>query len=417
MMQIYLVGGAVRDQLLGLPIKDRDWLVVGSTAEELLSQGYQQVGKDFPVFLNPKTREEYALARTERKSGTGYTGFICDFNPNITLEQDLMRRDLTINAIAQDMAGQYHDPYNGIADLKKGILRHISPAFAEDPLRVLRVARFAARYHQLGFKIAPDTLALMKKIANAGELKQLSPERIWQETEKALHEQDPQVYFAILQKIDALKVLCPEISVFNSDSIQYRSDMTDFVHAMPILKQTTLLTEKTDYHKSAVRFAALCHDVGKALSTANIPPYSHDNKITRIAYLRNVCQRFKVPNYVQELAELTCQYHSHIHHALALHTKTILTLFNKLDVWRKPKRFEELMLVCLADSLTQTEMSYTDCPQYKFLLCLYQAALAVDVQQIISEGFQHKAIRVELDRRREIAIQIKKQQFIEQNLT
>ncbi|STO60951.1 multifunctional tRNA nucleotidyl transferase/2'3'-cyclic phosphodiesterase/2'nucleotidase/phosphatase [Canicola haemoglobinophilus] len=414
MMQIYLVGGAVRDQLLGLSIKDRDWVVVGASAEELLAQGYQQVGKDFPVFLNPKTKEEYALARTERKSDAGYTGFICDFNPKVTLEQDLIRRDLTINAIAQDTEGKYHDPYNGINDLKQKILRHVSPAFVEDPLRVLRVARFAARYHNLGFKIATETLALMKKIAKSGELQQLTPERVWQETEKALNEQDPQIYFEVLRRVGALKVLFPEINALYSvpNPVQYHPEVDSFLHTMLVLKQATLLSENTDYHKSAVRFAALCHDLGKALTPKHILPHHYGHEIAGVAPTRNICKRFKLPSYIQELAELTCQYHSHIHKAFELRPETILKLFNRLDVWRKPKRFAELMLVCIADSRGRTGFENVDYPQRDFLWQLYQAALAVDVKQVIADGFQQKAIRTELDHRRKLAIQAKKHQLM-----
>ncbi|MBN6711009.1 multifunctional CCA addition/repair protein [Haemophilus haemoglobinophilus] len=413
-MQIYLVGGAVRDQLLGLPIKDRDWVVVGASAEELLAQGYQQVGKDFPVFLNPKTKEEYALARTERKSGAGYTGFICDFNPKVTLEQDLIRRDLTINAIAQDTEGKYHDPYNGIDDLKQKILRHVSPAFVEDPLRVLRVARFAARYYNLGFKIATETLALMKKIAKSGELQQLTPERVWQETEKALNEQDPQIYFEILRRVGALKVLFPEINALYSvpNPVKYHPEVDSLLHTMLVLKQATLLSENTDYHKSAVRFAALCHDLGKALTPKHILPHHYGHEIAGVAPTRNICKRFKLPSYIQELAELTCQYHSHVHKAFELRPETILKLFNSLDVWRKPKRFAELMLVCIADSRGRTGFENVDYPQRDFLWQLYQAALAVDVKQVIADGFQQKAIRTELDYRRKLAIQAKKHQLM-----
>lgn len=409
-MKIYLVGGAVRDQLLNLPVKDRDWVVVGATPQDLLKQGYQQVGKDFPVFLHPHSKEEYALARTERKSGNGYTGFICDFNPNISLEQDLYRRDLTINAIAQDVQGNFHDPYNGIRDLNQRILRHISPAFAEDPLRVLRVARFAARYRYLGFTVATETLELMRQLTEQGELQHLSAERIWQETEKALNEPNPEVYFETLRQIGVLAVLFPEINALYGvpNPPQYHPEIDSFVHTMLVLQQAVLLSESSHLHKSAVRFAAVCHDLGKALTPKQILPHHYGHEQAGIAPIRQLSRRFKIPAYFQELAELTCEYHSHIHKAFELRPDTVLKLFNRLDVWRKPQRFEELLSVCVADSRGRTGFETAEYPQKAFILALYQAALVVDVQQVIADGFQKEGIRNELNRRRKIAIQQKR---------
>lgn len=412
-MQIYLVGGAVRDQLLHLPVKDRDWLVVGATPEQLIEQGYHQVGKDFPVFLDPKTKEEYALARTERKSGQGYTGFICDFSPDITLEQDLLRRDLTINAIAQDEKGKLYDPYNGIKDLENRILRHISPAFAEDPLRVLRVARFAARFAHLGFKIAPETLKLMRQLTKQGEISHLTAERVWLETEKALNEKNPEVYFEILRNVGALNVLMPELDTLYGvpNPPQHHPEIDSFVHTMLVLQQTVLLTENTELNKSAVRFAAVCHDLGKAFSPKSILPHHYGHEQKGIQPTRDICNRFKLPTYYKELAELSCQYHTHVHKAFELRAETIVKLFNAFDVWRKPQRFLEFLTLCLADTRGRTGFEQKEYPQKDFLWQLYQTALEVDVQQVINDGFEKQQIRDELNRRRIQCVKHKQNQL------
>ncbi|HHT7762834.1 multifunctional CCA addition/repair protein [Pasteurella multocida] len=405
-IKIYLVGGAVRDQLLNLVVKDRDWVVVGATPDDLLSQGYQQVGKDFPVFLHPQTKEEYALARTERKAGSGYTGFICDFSPTISLEQDLSRRDLTINALAQDLNGKIYDFYGGLTDLKQRLLRHVSPAFAEDPLRVLRVARFAARYHTLGFTIASETRELMQQLSQSGELSNLTAERVWLETEKALLEPHPEVYFQTLQEVGALQVLFPELAALQGvpNPAKYHPEIDTFVHTMLVLQKAVLLTENTDSDKSAVRFAAICHDLGKALTPKEILPHHYGHEKAGVMPTRRLCQRFKLPHAIQDFAELCCEYHSHIHKAFELRAETILKLFNRLDVWRKPERFKALLLVCIADTRGRTGFEQVDYPQREFLWQLYQSALQVNVQDIIQQGFQQQAIRDELNRRRIIAI-------------
>ncbi|APB79761.1 multifunctional CCA addition/repair protein [Pasteurella multocida] len=405
-IKIYLVGGAVRDQLLNLVVKDRDWVVVGATPDDLLSQGYQQVGKDFPVFLHPQTKEEYALARTERKAGSGYTGFICDFSPTISLEQDLSRRDLTINALAQDLDGKIYDFYGGLTDLKQRLLRHVSPAFAEDPLRVLRAARFAARYHTLGFTIASETRELMQQLSQSGELSNLTAERVWLETEKALLEPHPEVYFQTLQEVGALQVLFPELAALQGvpNPAKYHPEIDTFVHTMLVLQQAVLLTENTDSDKSAVRFAAICHDLGKALTPKEILPHHYGHEKAGVMPTRRLCQRFKLPHAIQDFAELCCEYHSHIHKAFELRAETILKLFNRLDVWRKPERFKAFLLVCIADTRGRTGFEQVDYPQREFLWQLYQSALQVNVQDIIQQGFQQQAIRDELNRRRIIAI-------------
>ncbi|WP_273381940.1 multifunctional CCA addition/repair protein [Actinobacillus porcinus] len=401
-MEIYLVGGAVRDKLLGLPVKDRDWMIVGATPEDLLAQGYQQVGKDFPVFLNPETKEEYALARTERKSGSGYTGFICDFSPHIRLEEDLIRRDLTINAIAQSADGKYHDPFGGIEDLNRRILRHISPAFAEDPLRVLRVARFAARFHHLGFTIAKETLTLMQNLTEQGELEHLTTERIWLETEKALTEKNPEIYFDTLRKVGALKVLFPELDALHGvpNPAKHHPEIDSFIHTMMVLQQAVLLTENTDMNKSAVRFAALCHDLGKALTPQDILPHHYGHEKKGVQQVRHLCNRLKVPTYYKELAELTCEYHTHSHNALELRAETIIKLFNTFDVWRKPQRFKEFLTACQADSRGRLGFEQVSYPQKAYLWALYETAKEVNIQQIIDAGFEKQGIRDELMKRR-----------------
>lgn len=406
-MKVYLVGGAVRDQLLGLPVKDRDWIVVGANPATLLSLGYQQVGKDFPVFLNPKTKEEYALARTERKSSAGYTGFICDFSPTITLEQDLIRRDLTINAMAQSEDGEIIDPYGGKQDLENRILRHISPAFSEDPLRVLRVARFAARYHSLGFKIASETLSLMVELAQSGELQHLTAERVCLETEKALNEKNPEIYFETLHKTGALSVLFPEIDALYGvpNPVKHHPEVDSFIHTMLVLKQAVNLTENNPtLNKSAVRFAAICHDLGKALTPQNILPHHYGHEQAGIKPTRALCKRLKVPSYYQELAEMTCEFHTHIHKAFELRAETVITLFNRFDVWRKPQRFQEFLQVCLADTRGRTGFENKDYPQIDYINQLLHAANEVDVQQVIADGFEKQEIRNELMKRRILAV-------------
>ena len=357
MSKIYLVGGSVRDRLLHLPVVDRDWVVVGATPDELLALGYQQVGKDFPVFLHPKTKEEYALARTERKSGKGYTGFICDFSKDITLEQDLIRRDLTINAIAMDQEGNIVDPYHGVNDIKLKLLRHVSPAFREDPLRVLRVARFAARYHHLGFRIVDETNNLMKEMVSAGEINTLTAERVWKETEKALATEDPQVYFQVLEQCGALALLFP--------SLKLSSTITD------ALKKSTLLTDDL-----TVRFAVLC---GEFVSKTE---------------LEKLCLQIKAPNQYTKLAIMVQQFHNSVANVIQLTAEQIIELFNKIDVWRNPAHLNQLIIA--SQSYAKKELF----PQAQYLEQAYKLALAVDVQNIIAEGYTGKLIHNELQKRR-----------------
>ena len=404
-MQIYLVGGAVRDQLLGLPVKDQDWLVVGATPAQLLAQGYQQVGNDFPVFLHPETKQEYALARTERKSGMGYSGFICDFTPEVTLEQDLIRRDLTINAIAQSPNGKLHDFYGGVADLENRILRHISPAFSEDPLRVLRVARFAARYHSLGFKIAPETLKLMREMTKKGELEHLTAERVWLETRKAFATDSPHVYFNILRLVGALKVLFPEVDALFSvpQPEKHHPEIDSGVHTLMVLEQAKKLADKANDPES-VLFAALCHDLGKALSPKDNLPHHYGHEQKGVVPTTNLANRLKVPTQMKDFAKLVTEFHTHSHKMMELRPETVLKLFNKLDVWRKPERFYDFLLVCEADTKGRLGFEHRDYPQAEFAKALYLAASQVDVQQVIADGFANAQIRSELDKRRQAVI-------------
>ncbi|WP_200897885.1 multifunctional CCA addition/repair protein [Arsukibacterium sp. MJ3] len=404
-MQIYLVGGAVRDQLLGYPFHEHDWVVVGATPAQMLAAGYQQVGKDFPVFLHPKTKEEYALARTERKNGQGYTGFAVYAAADVTLEQDLQRRDLTINAIAQDSDGGYIDPYGGRADIEHRLLRHVSSAFAEDPLRVLRVARFYARYAHLGFRVASETLALMRKLSNSGELLTLSPERIWQETAKALGSVQPQAYISLLHQTGALQQLIPELDALWGvpQPEKWHPEIDTGIHTLLVLQQAAALSPRLD-----IRFAALVHDVGKGVTKTKLLPAHHGHEYTGLELIKQLCQRLRVPNDCCELALLVCEYHQLVHKAQELKPATILKVFNAIDVWRKPQRLIDILLCCTADLRGRTGFEHADYPQAAYLQQLAEAAKAVNVRDIVAKGLQGEAIGAELQRARLRAISIAK---------
>ncbi|MDO4697359.1 MAG: multifunctional CCA addition/repair protein [Pasteurellaceae bacterium] len=405
-MQIYLVGGAVRDQLLGLPVKDQDWLVVGATPEQLLAEGYQQVGNDFPVFLHPKTKAEYALARTERKQGNGYTGFICDFSPDVTLKDDLQRRDLTINAIAQSPDGTLHDFYGGMNDLETRTLRHVSPAFCEDPLRVLRVARFAARFHSLGFRIADETVKLMQEMTACGELAHLTAERVWLETQKAFATDSPQIYFEVLREVGALKVLFPEVDALFGvpQPEKHHPEIDSGVHTLLVLEQAKKLSAQANDPESLL-FAALCHDLGKALTPKEILPHHYGHEQKGVAPTQQLANRLKVPAHTKEFAKLVTEFHTHCHKIAELRPETVLKLFNRLDVWRKPERFVDFLLACKADSRGRLGFENRDYPQLELAQKLYDVANNVQVQGVIADGFEKAAIRAELDKRRQVAIQ------------
>lgn len=406
-MKSYLVGGAVRDALLKLPVKDKDWVVVGATPQEMLDAGYQQVGRDFPVFLHPKSHEEYALARTERKSGFGYTGFSCYAAPDVTLEQDLLRRDLTINAMAQDDDGTIIDPYNGLADLKMRLLRHVSPAFNEDPLRVLRVARFAARYAHLSFRIADETLALMRDMTAAGELEHLTPERVWKETENALASRNPQVYFMVLRECGALKVLFPELDILFGvpAPAKWHPEIDTGIHVLMTLSMAAMLSPDLD-----VRFATLCHDLGKGLTPKNLWPRHHGHGPAGVKLVENLCARLKVPNELRDLAKLVAEYHDLIHTLPILKPQTIVKLFDAIDAWRKPQRVEQVALTSEADVRGRTTFEATDYYQGRLLREAWHAAQQVTNKEVIDAGFSGPAIREELTRRRIMAVEHWKEQ-------
>lgn len=400
-MKIYLVGGAVRDSLLHLPVTEQDWVVVGATPEQLLAQGYQQVGRDFPVFLHPVSREEYALARTERKSGQGYTGFECHADPDVTLEQDLLRRDLTINAIARDAQGALVDPYHGVQDLHDRLLRHVSPAFGEDPLRVLRVARFAARFAHLGFTVAPETQALMAEMAEGGELAHLTPERVWKETEKALLTQQPQVYFQVLRDCGALAVLFPEIDrLFGVPApVKWHPEIDTGIHTLMTLRIAAQLSPAVD-----VRFSALVHDLGKGLTPREKWPHHPGHGPAGVTLVAELCQRLRVPNPVRDLALLVAEHHDLIHTINRLQPEALLALLDAIDVWRKPERLEQMIMTSEADARGRTGLEDRPYIQGDYLRAAYQTALGVSIKEVLDAGFKGAEIREELRRRRTVAL-------------
>ncbi|MCL1138818.1 multifunctional CCA addition/repair protein [Shewanella pneumatophori] len=401
-MKIYLVGGAVRDKLLNLDVKDHDYMVVGATPEQMLAKGFTQVGKDFPVFLHPKTSQEYALARTERKTAAGYGGFSVDAAPHVTLEQDLLRRDLTVNAIAQDDQGNLYDPYNGIRDIENRTLRHVSDAFVEDPLRVLRVARFAARFHSLGFTIAPETLELMSKLSQSGELEALTAERVYVELDKALSTASPQVFFQILKQCGALKVLFPEIDALFGvpQPEKWHPEIDTGIHTLMVLEQTAKLSDD-----NAVRFAALVHDLGKALSPKEHLPKHHGHGQKGLPLIKNLCTRYRIPNEYRDLALLVSDQHQNIHNVTELRAETVVKIFDKADFWRKPQRLEQLLIACEADSKGRTGLEQKPYPQADYLKACFTAASNIAVQSIIEKGFKGAEIRGQLAIERIAAVQ------------
>jgi tRNA nucleotidyltransferase (CCA-adding enzyme) len=400
-VKIYLVGGAVRDKLLGITHYDNDWLVVGATAEEMLARHFLPVGKEFPVFLHPETHEEYALARTERKTGSGYKGFECFFSPDVTLEEDLLRRDLTINAIAEDENGNLVDPYNGRADLRQRILRHVSDAFVEDPLRVLRVARFAAKLAHLGFIIAPETMAMMQQIVDSGELQHLTQERVWQEWQKSLLTPRPDIFLSVLRECRALAVVLPEIDrLFGIPQPEkWHPEIDTGIHTLMVAEQAAKLTDSPQ-----VRFAAQLHDLGKGLTPEAEWPSHKLHGQHGLAEIKSLCERVRVPNEYRDLALAVCAQHTNIHRAAELRPVTILKIFNQLDLWRKPERLQQLLLCCMADHQGRKGCEDKPYPQKEKVESAFHAAVSVEVQEVIADGFKGKAIREELDRLRVEAI-------------
>jgi len=389
-MQVFLVGGAVRDQLLQLKVKDRDYVVIGSNPETLLRLGYRQVGKDFPVFLHPKTGEEYALARTERKQGSGYSGFSCYAGEDVTLNDDLQRRDLTINAMALSEQGELIDPYHGLTDLKNRKLRHVSPAFSEDPLRVLRVARFAARFYSLGFTIAAETLTLMQQLTRSGELSHLTAERIWLETAKALQTDSPQIYFKVLRECGALAILFPEIdALFGIPApARWHPEIDTGIHTLMVVEQAAKLSDSL-----AFRFACLVHDLGKALTPEENWPSHKGHGFLGLETIRALCLRLKIPNECRDLALLVSEHHTLVHNAFELKASTLIKLMDKNDAWRKPQRFLQMLQCCVADSKGRTGFEENDYPSADYIWQAFQLAAQVDVQDIIKQGFQGAEIK------------------------
>ena len=364
-MHVYLVGGAVRDHLLGHPYHEKDYVVVGATPQQLLEQGYQPVGKDFPVFLHPKTKDEYALARTERKSGVGYHGFQFFTDPDVSLEDDLIRRDLTINAIAMDeTSGEIFDPYNGRKDLEEKFLRHVSDAFLEDPLRVLRVARFAARYFPYGFKIAPETLSLMQKLSTSGELNALTPERVWKETSRALMETQGHIYFEVLYECGALKVLFPEIEALFGvpQRPEYHPEIDCGVHTLMALQQACQANYSLD-----VRYAVLVHDLGKALTPKDELPRHIMHEERGVAPVQNLSDRLKVPTQLKQLAVSVCKEHLKCHQAMSLKPGTLWRLLQRLDVLRRPERVEAFIQACECDARGRLGLENREYPQAEYM--------------------------------------------------
>jgi tRNA nucleotidyltransferase (CCA-adding enzyme) len=397
--KIYCVGGAVRDRVLGLAVQDHDWVVVGSTPEEMVAQDFQPVGKDFPVFLHPKTHEEYALARTERKTARGYQGFAVYAAPDVTLEQDLLRRDFTINAIAQDADGKLIDPHNGIADLRAGILRHVSTAFAEDPVRILRAARFAARF---GFTIAPDTLTLMRDMVNNGEVDALVAERVWQELARGLMEKKPSRFFETLRSCGALARIIPEVDALFGvpQPEKHHPEIDCGIHTMLVVDDAA----HHDYPLE-VRFAALTHDLGKATTPKDILPRHIGHELRSVELVRKLSQRLRASSECRDLALLAARYHGDIHRAGELRAETVIKLFQSADAWRRPERFALLLQACAADARGRTGHENDAYPQADYLLNLLAVARAVDAGEIAKQCPDNNSIAAAVLRARISAIE------------
>lgn len=396
-MKIYLVGGAVRDRLLGLAVKDRDYVVVGARPEEMEARGFKLVGADFPVFLHPETHCEYALARTERKVSPGYKGFVIHAAPQVTLEQDLARRDLTINAMAESENGELIDPFGGAQDLRRGVLRHVSPAFVEDPLRVLRVARFAARF---GFAVAEETMALMRALVERNELETLPPERVWQELSRALGEKAPRRFFEVLRDCGANARLFPEIEALFGvpQPPKHHPEIDTGVHTFMVLDQATRLA-----HEPRVRFAALVHDLGKATTPKEEWPRHIGHEQRGVKLIKNFCRRLRTPNDYRDLAAVVSRYHLYCHRATELRPVSLLKLFEGLDALRRPERLERFLLACEADARGRSGFEQRPYPQAAFLRRMFQAARNVQTD-VSASGLSGPAVGAEIRARRIKAI-------------
>jgi len=400
-METYQVGGSLRDELLGLPVSERDWVVVGATPEQLVALGYRPVGRDFPVFLHPQTGEEHALARTERKTSPGYRGFAVHSAPDVTLEQDLQRRDLTVNAIARNIAGVYIDPFGGRKDVEARVLRHVSGAFIEDPVRILRVARFAARFATLGFSIAPETLDLMRRMVSSGECNALVPERVWAETEKALATDAPQVYVEVLRACGALAVVFPEVErLFGVPQPErWHPEIDTGVHVLMVLEQAARLTQDP-----SVRFAALVHDLGKGLTPPAEWPRHAGHEERSVALLDTMAERLRFPRDYHDLGRLVARYHGQCHRLAELRHGTVLKLLEGLDAFRRPARLEQFLLACEADARGRAGLEDRPYPQADELRRCAQAAAQVRVTPEEASAMDGERIRARLRQRRIRAI-------------
>ena len=378
-MRTYLVGGSVRDEILGLPVTDHDYVVVGSSPDEMIRLGYRPVGKDFPVFLHPESQEQYALARTERKVSRGYKGFEVYASPEVTLQEDLARRDLTINSIAKDQDGNIIDPFDGVADLEAGLLRHISPAFTEDPVRVLRTARFAARF---GFRIAPETLALMSEMVHNGEVDALVPERMWQEFARGLMEKKPSRMFYALRECSALTRIMPEVNTLFGvpQPAQYHPEIDTGVHVMMVIDHAA-----SKNYSLPVRFAALTHDLGKGTTPPKEWPRHIGHEVRSVQLLRDLCERIRVPNEARDLALVVARYHGDVHRAIELRPATIAGMLQAVDAYRKPERFEEFLQACACDFHGRPGYAEKPYPQAERLRDAFSAARSVDAGAIAAE--------------------------------
>jgi tRNA nucleotidyltransferase (CCA-adding enzyme) len=396
-MQTYLVGGAVRDTLLKLVVKERDWVVVGETPESMTKLGFRPVGKDFPVFLHPKTHEEYALARTEKKTARGYKGFSIYTSPDISLEDDLIRRDLTINAMAMTPEGQLIDPYGGQQDLQQRIFRHVSPAFAEDPVRILRVARFAARYQHLGFSVAKETLALMQAMVADGEVDHLVAERVWAELYKALSEASPSAFFYTLRQCGALARILPEIACLFGvpQPEKHHPEIDTGIHTLLCVEQAALLSDKPE-----VRFAALVHDLGKGVTPPKIWPHHYGHEKTGLPILENLCNRLRIPNSFKQLAMQVMEYHTHCHKAAELKASTLTDVLTTLGAFKANNHLAEFLLACEADAKGRTGLETRPYPQAQLLANAAKAAASVDTSAITNGALQGAKIGVAIRRLR-----------------
>ena len=398
----YLVGGAVRDQLLKLPVKDRDYVVVGSTPEDMKSRGFLPVGDDFPVFLHPQSKHEYALARTERKSGRGYHGFTVDASTDVTLEEDLQRRDLTINAMAIDEAsGTVIDPWGGQKDLHDRILRHVSPAFAEDPLRVLRVARFMARFAHLGFTVHPETVVLMQQLVTARELKDLPAERLWQEIKKSLNEKTPSAFFWTLRECGALQQILPEIDAYFGvpQTRRWHPEIDTGVHALLAIDNARNLPNE-------VAYAVMVHDLGKGITPEDVLPSHRGHESAGVPLVRAVSRRLKVPKSYQQLAELVCRLHLKCHTIAELRAGTVDRLFQDLDAYRRPERVEQFVSACQADATGRWGADFQDYPQANTLRRYFQAARSVDIRPLLEAGYEGEKLGRQIRQKRIRAIEL-----------